>query len=620
MLSIDATMPERGLDVSLRVTRGETVAILGPNGAGKSTLLGVLAGLVRPETGRAELGGRILFDVGGPGSRDPGHAAADAAMPRAAVPSLAGPGVGPSVAGPSGADRSSADPSSADRSAADRSAADRSAAHPSSAHPSSANPSAAVPSAAVPSAAVPSAADASAANASAANASAAHPSAAHPGAAVPSAVVPNVADLSAAVPSVADPSAAVPNVAVPGLADPSAAVPSHANPSTAAVGDESSSAAAPEAARDERAAPKVDRDERTALEKRPLPKRMPSRRERWLPAHARGVALLAQEPLLFPHLSAASNVAFGPRSSGAGRHEAHARALHWLHEVDATELADRRPTELSGGQAQRVAVARALAAEPQLLLLDEPLSALDVAAAPLLRRMLRRVLVDQTVLLVTHDVLDALTLADRVVVMHDGRIIEEGPTRDVLERPRTRFTADLAALNLITGTSTQTGVVTDADASVVLPRTAAAPAADIPIGAGPDTPAENRFGSGPDVPSEREPDIRFGRGPDTPSEREPDIAADTPSEREADIPIGTRVGVAVRPANVLVSLTAPHGPRLAVFPAIVRDLEPRGDVVRVRSDVLFADLTPRAIADLDLEPGIRAYFSFDSADAVVYPL
>jgi len=431
MLSIDATMPERGLDVSLRVPRGETVAILGPNGAGKSTLLGVLAGLVRPETGRAELAGRILFDVGSPGSGGSGHAAADAA-------------------------------------------------------------------------------------------------------------------------------------------------------------------------------PRTVRDQRTVLEKRPIPERMPSRRERWLPAHARGVALLAQEPLLFPHLSAASNVAFGPRSSGTSRHEAHARALHWLHEVDATELADRRPTELSGGQAQRVAVARALAAEPQLLLLDEPLSALDVAAAPLLRRMLRRVLVDQTVLLVTHDVLDALTLADRVVVMHDGRIIEEGPTRDVLERPRTRFTADLAALNLITGTSTQAGVVTDADASVILPRTDAV-SADISV-AGPDIPADIRSGSAPDTSCEREPGKWVGGKPDT------------QPARAADIPIGTRVGVAVRPANVMVSLTAPRDSKLTVFGALVRDIEPRGDVVRVRSDVLFADLTPRAIADLDIEPGIRAYFSFDAADAVVYPL
>ncbi len=147
-----------------------------------------------------------------------------------------------------------------------------------------------------------------------------------------------------------------------------------------------------------------------------------------MPPHDRKVALLAQEPLLFPHLGVLDNVAFGPRSGGARRRTAHEAARRWLDEVDVADLADRKPGQLSGGQAQRVAVARALAAEPRLLLLDEPLAALDVAVAPALRQTLRRVLADRTVVLVTHDVLDALLLADRVVVLEGGRVVESGPT------------------------------------------------------------------------------------------------------------------------------------------------------------------------------------------------
>ncbi len=171
----------------------------------------------------------------------------------------------------------------------------------------------------------------------------------------------------------------------------------------------------------------------------------------FVPTHDRRVALLAQDPLLFPHLSVLENVAFGPRSHGTSRRDAHAAARRWLEEVDAAELADRRPGQVSGGQGQRIALARALAAEPRLLLLDEPMAALDVAVLPALRQTLRRVLADRTVVLVTHDVLDALLLADRVVVLEGGRIVEAGPTAEVLERPRSGFAARIAGLNLVAG-------------------------------------------------------------------------------------------------------------------------------------------------------------------------
>lgn len=165
-----------------------------------------------------------------------------------------------------------------------------------------------------------------------------------------------------------------------------------------------------------------------------------SARNRWVPPHDRGTVLLAQEALLFPHLTVRDNVAFGPRSRGASRREATATATGWLERVNATSLASRRPHQLSGGQSQRVALARALAAEPQLLLLDEPFSALDAGAIPEMRQLIAGVLADRTVVLVTHDPLDALALADRVVVLDGGTVVESGPTRTVLYNPQAEFT------------------------------------------------------------------------------------------------------------------------------------------------------------------------------------
>ncbi|GAB3605622.1 ABC transporter ATP-binding protein [Conyzicola nivalis] len=274
---------------------------------------------------------------------------------------------------------------------------------------------------------------------------------------------------------------------------------------------------------------------------------------RFTPPHERGVSLLAQQPLLFPHLSVLENVAFGPRSSGVSRLESRETARHWLAEVEALDLADRRPTQLSGGQAQRIAVARALASDPKLLLLDEPLAALDVAVAPALRRMLRRVLAGRTVLIVTHDILDAFTLADRVVVLDHGRIVEQGPTRDVLERPRSRFAAGLAALNLLVGVRTERGIRLDDGAEIA--------------GASSLSP-------------------------------------------------GTPAAAAVRPPAVRVSLDEPA--EVNRLRGEVLDVEPRGDLVRVRSRHLAADVAPAVVADLDLAPGSTVWFAFDPAAVQIY--
>lgn len=169
----------------------------------------------------------------------------------------------------------------------------------------------------------------------------------------------------------------------------------------------------------------------------------------WVPAHRRRVALLGQSTRLFPHLRVRANVAFAPRSAGTDRRTALAAADRWLDAVDATDLADRRPGELSGGQTQRVALARALAAEPRVLVLDEPLSALDVTARARTRAVLRANLGGLTCLLITHDAADVVALADDAAVLDDGRIVEHRSAADLLLSPTTPFAARLAGMNLL---------------------------------------------------------------------------------------------------------------------------------------------------------------------------
>lgn len=172
-----------------------------------------------------------------------------------------------------------------------------------------------------------------------------------------------------------------------------------------------------------------------------------------VPAHRRRIAFLEQRPLLFPHLSVLDNVAFGPRSRGVGRGTARDRAYAELAAVGVDDLAGRRPRQLSGGQAQRVAIARALAIDPDVVLLDEPFAALDAAVTPELRRLLRERLVGATTLLVTHDLLDVLALADQLVVLEGGRVLRCGAVDTVLTAPPSRFVADFVGVNLLHGTA-----------------------------------------------------------------------------------------------------------------------------------------------------------------------
>ncbi len=279
---------------------------------------------------------------------------------------------------------------------------------------------------------------------------------------------------------------------------------------------------------------------------------------RWLPPHQRSVGLLAQDALLFPHLSVLDNVAFGPRSQGRGRDGSAAAARHWLGEVDALDLAARKPAQLSGGQAQRVALARALATDPELLLLDEPMAALDINTAPFLRSLLKRVLAGRRAVIVTHHVLDALMLADRIIVMDRGRIVEQGRTAAVLAQPRSAFAASLAGLNVLTGTLSGAGVHTS-DAGLVA----------------------GRLTGGLDA--------------------------------------GTDCMAAFPPSAVSVFLAPPHGSPRNCFPVMVTELEPLGDHIRVRAGRLAADVSPAATAELALVPGSRVFFVVKAAEVAIYP-
>ncbi|MFF8909865.1 ABC transporter ATP-binding protein [Streptomyces olivaceoviridis] len=171
------------------------------------------------------------------------------------------------------------------------------------------------------------------------------------------------------------------------------------------------------------------------------------------PPESRPVGVVFQDYLLFPHLSALDNVAFGPRCQGVRKAEARAQAAAWLERMGLTAHAGAKPRGLSGGQAQRVALARALATRPRLLLLDEPLAALDARTRLEVRAQLRRHLAEfeAVSVLVTHDPLDAMVLADRLVVVEHGRVVQEGTPADIARHPRTDYIARLVGLNLYRG-------------------------------------------------------------------------------------------------------------------------------------------------------------------------
>lgn len=190
----------------------------------------------------------------------------------------------------------------------------------------------------------------------------------------------------------------------------------------------------------------------------------------YLPPERRRVGVVFQGNLLFPHLSALDNVAFGLRRCGQRRTEARLAASDWLDRLGVGEHRQAKPTELSGGEAQRVALARALAPNPALLLLDEPLAALDATTRNDVRRHLRHHLTTfgGARLLVTHDPLDAAVLADHVIVLDQGRIVQAGTPAEITARPRSPWVAELVGTNLFAGTASSDGIVKLVDGGILV--------------------------------------------------------------------------------------------------------------------------------------------------------
>ena len=301
----------------------------------------------------------------------------------------------------------------------------------------------------------------------------------------------------------------------------------------------------------------------------------------FLPAAERAVGLVFQDYRLFPHLRVVDNVAFSARARGAARGRARRDAADWLDRMDLGPLARRRPGELSGGQAQRVALARALASDPLLLLLDEPLAALDARTRLETRGELRRHLAAFAgpSILVTHDPLEAMVLADRLLVLEFGRIVQEGTPAAVARRPATDYVARLMGLNLYPGTLADRSTRrVDLEAGGTL--------------------------------------YAAGRGRADDDHAGDDAAMLTPVT-------GTRMHVVLAPSAISIHARQPAaGSPRNTWTGIVAGLELLTDRVRVAVDgapSALVDITPAALADLHLTPGQPVWLTAKATEVVAYP-
>jgi molybdate transport system ATP-binding protein len=274
----------------------------------------------------------------------------------------------------------------------------------------------------------------------------------------------------------------------------------------------------------------------------------------------RRVGVVFQDHRLFPHLRVIDNVAFGPRSRGVPKAAAREAARGWLARLGLADLAARRPGQLSGGQAQRVALARALACDPAALLLDEPLAALDIQTRAEVQGELREHLhafAGPTVI-VTHDPIEALLLAQRIVVLERGRVVQSGTPAEITSRPLTPYVARLVGMNLYVGTASGDEVRVEGGGHLV--------AADVPTG-------------------------RV-------------LAAIRPSA----ITVHTAAPEGTSARNV--------------WAATVTGLAPLGDRIRLTTtgDLdATVDVTAAAVAELDLVPGRTVWLSAKATDVSVYP-
>ncbi len=280
----------------------------------------------------------------------------------------------------------------------------------------------------------------------------------------------------------------------------------------------------------------------------------------FVPPEQRPVGVVFQDHLLFANMTVLENVAFGLRARKVSRADARHRALEWLERVGLADTAHDRPAALSGGQAQRVALARALAIDPRVLLLDEPLAALDVGTRAMVRRDLRRHLASFAGmrLLVTHDPVDAYALADRVAILEQGRIVQTGTLAEVAAHPRSRYVADLVGVNLVTGNVVDGVLHTDRGAHVVI----------------------------------------------------------------ADAPAGPSFAV-IRPHSLAVTRDLPAGVSSRnVWRGVITDIDRLGERARLGIDgalPLTAEITLAALDALALRPGDEVHVAAKATDIEVYP-
>jgi len=278
-----------------------------------------------------------------------------------------------------------------------------------------------------------------------------------------------------------------------------------------------------------------------------------------VPPEDRPIGLMFQDYLLFPHLSAVANVAFGLRAKGTAKKAARDQALQAMARLGLNGLAEAKPGSMSGGQQQRVAMARALVTDPKLLLLDEPLAALDVSIKTDVRRLLREVLRRSSAanVLVTHDLLDAVALGDRMVVIENGAIVQTGTPAEVTARPRSRYVADLVGVNLLRGTAHGTVLEIDGGGQLTCAESAAGP-----------------------------------------------------------------ILAVIAPAAVQVSRERPDGPGENTWPGKISAVDLMGDRVRVRIDgapAITAEVPPAAVDELKLDDGGQLWASASPTAITVYP-
>lgn len=273
------------------------------------------------------------------------------------------------------------------------------------------------------------------------------------------------------------------------------------------------------------------------------------------PEHRR-VGVVFQDYILFDHLSVLDNIAFAPRSSGASKTAARSVARDLAARFELSEVAEQRPMALSGGQAQRVALARALASNPELLLLDEPLAALDVDVRTRLRRQLARHVESYSGprLLITHDPTDAFLLADRIVVIEQGRVTQSGTPDEIRRHPETPYVAALSGRNLLYASCTE-GVL--------------------------------------------------------------DVDGSDRSLQTSDMSVRGRALVSIAPSAIALHPTEPHGSPRNTWLTVVSAIEPLGDTSRVYLGDplrLAADVTPGAVNSLDLRPGTPVWASIKATE------